>query len=572
MKQYLSEKWIKASIAGTIWAASEIVLGSFLHNLKIPFSGNILTAIGIVVLISISYVWSDRGMFWRAGLICAVMKTMSPSAVIFGPMVAIVAESLLLEISVILFGRTIAGYLFGSMLAMSWNLFQKIINLIIFYGSNIIDVYENLLKYAQKQLEIESDLVWLPILTLLIIYAVFGIFAGITGIRVGRKMRKEPGRELPRYKKESENSEEKRPQANFNYSVFWLFANIILIIGSFLLLGRTHWLIWSSSIAIIIIIWSLRYKRALRQLSRPGFWFFFVIISLVTAFALTDTAAGESLLEKGLQTGIQMNFRAVIIIVGFSVLGTELYNPVVRSFFRRTSFRNLPLAIELSVESLPDFIACIPDFKSLVKNPVLIFYQVISHADRRLSEITGKNNRSGSVIILTGTIGSGKTAFAKFLAEQFRQSKINAAGIITERIMEGNNTIGYDLVDLESQNRTVFLRQNGECGHEKIGRFTICRDAIDNGNRILRSLSALNKVIIIDEVGMLEINGKGWSESISSILAKTDIKLIITVRNSFLEEVKKKWDLKDPVEVNVSETDTEKKLTELVRLFSDSSG
>jgi hypothetical protein len=71
---------------------------------------------------------------------------------------------------------------------------------------------------------------------------------------------------------------------------------------------------------------------------------------------------------------------------------------------------------------------------------------------------------------------------------------------------------------------------------------------------------------------MLEINGKGWSESISSILAKTDIKLIITVRNSFLEEVKKKWDLKDPVEVNVSETDTEKKLTELVRLFSDSSG
>ena len=30
----LSEKWIKASIAGTIWAASEIVLGSFLHNLK----------------------------------------------------------------------------------------------------------------------------------------------------------------------------------------------------------------------------------------------------------------------------------------------------------------------------------------------------------------------------------------------------------------------------------------------------------------------------------------------------------------------------------------------------------
>ena len=121
----LSEKWIKASITGTIWAASEIVLGSFLHNLRVPFSGNILTAIGIIILISISYIWRERGIFWRAGLICALMKTMSPSAIIFGPMIAIFAESLLLELSVRLFGRNMAGLVIGAMLAMSWNLFRK---------------------------------------------------------------------------------------------------------------------------------------------------------------------------------------------------------------------------------------------------------------------------------------------------------------------------------------------------------------------------------------------------------------------------------------------------------------
>ena len=53
IKPALSEKWIKASIIGTIWAASEIVLGSFLHNLKVPFSGNVLTANGLIILISI---------------------------------------------------------------------------------------------------------------------------------------------------------------------------------------------------------------------------------------------------------------------------------------------------------------------------------------------------------------------------------------------------------------------------------------------------------------------------------------------------------------------------------------
>src|SRR5665647_3732921 len=163
MKGELNEKWIKASIIGTIWAASEIVLGSFLHNLKIPFSGNILTAIGIIILISISYIWTEKGLFWRAGLICAIMKTMSPSAVIFGPMIAIFSEAALLEIFVRLLGRTIAGYVIGSMLAMSWNLVQKILNYILFYGSNIIEVYSSLLKLAQKQLNIQTEIVWLPI-------------------------------------------------------------------------------------------------------------------------------------------------------------------------------------------------------------------------------------------------------------------------------------------------------------------------------------------------------------------------------------------------------------------------
>ena len=58
----ISEKWIKASVIGTIWAASEIVLGSFLHNLRIPFSSNVLTGIGLIILISSSYKWTEKGL------------------------------------------------------------------------------------------------------------------------------------------------------------------------------------------------------------------------------------------------------------------------------------------------------------------------------------------------------------------------------------------------------------------------------------------------------------------------------------------------------------------------------
>lgn len=385
----ISEKWIKASIIGTIWAASEIVLGSFLHNLKVPFSGNVLTAIGLIILISVSYIWTEKGLFWRAGLICAIMKTMSPSAVIFGPMIAIFCEAALLEISVRVFGKTIVGYILGSMLAMSWNLFHRIVNYIIFYGLNIVQLYTDLLKFAQKQLSIHFDIVWLPIIALLIIYCILGLLSAIVGIRVGRKILKQPNEHKSENYRTVSNTKQNTSNSEFNYSLTWLFANITLMIGSLILLNYS-WYVWSPFIIAIVTIWAFRYKRAIRQLSKPKFWVFFVVITMITAFVFSRLQAEPKSLEEAILIGIQMNFRAVAIIVGFSVLGTELYNPQIRQFFLKTYFKQLPLALELSFESLPSMIANIPDFKTIIKNPVTVIYQIISQAESRLAEINNK--------------------------------------------------------------------------------------------------------------------------------------------------------------------------------------
>ncbi len=556
MGNRLSETWIKASIAGTMWAASEIVLGSFLHNLKVPFSGNILTAIGIIILISIGHIWRERGLFWRAGLVCAVMKSMSPSAVIFGPMIAIFTESLLLEFSVRLMGRSYAAYITGSVLAMSWNLIQKIINYIIFYGTNIIEVYTSLLKYAQKQLNIGSDIVWMPIIILLAAYALFGLLASITGIRVGRKMLERPVQESPVTLKMPSPGTGPGKRPEFNYSMAWLIADAALIIFSFLLLNLTGWIIWAPAIAIIVIIWSVRYKRALRQLSRPKFWFLFVFITLVAAFVFTKAGHGENSLMKGLLTGIQMNFRAVVVIVGFSVLGTELYNPVVRNFFLGTSFKNLPLALELSAESLPLFIANIPDFRSLIRNPVALFYTVISNAESRLSEIRKRDSHAKEVFIVTGSIRGGKTTFTRKLCDLLKGEDITTGGILSERVMKDGETTGYDIADIFTGERFPFLRQEGQCGEERIGRFIICSDGLSEGRRILGSLAGSGEnFAVIDEVGLLELQGKGWSDAITVLLGEPQVSMLMTVRDIYVDEVRKKWDLTDAVVFNITGTD-----------------
>ena len=84
--------WRRAAIYGSLWAASEIVVGSFLHNLRIPFAGSLLAAFGVLVMTAGHRAHPERGLIWRSAVVCALMKSISPSAVILGPMVGIAME------------------------------------------------------------------------------------------------------------------------------------------------------------------------------------------------------------------------------------------------------------------------------------------------------------------------------------------------------------------------------------------------------------------------------------------------------------------------------------------------
>ncbi len=538
----LSEKWIKASIAGSIWAASEIVLGSFLHNLKIPFSSNILTAIGIIVLVSIGYLWHEKGLFWRAGLLCALMKTMSPSAVIFGPMIAIFAQSVLLETSVRLLGQNMIGYFLGSMLAMSWNFFQKIINYIIFYGYNIVEIYKSLVQYAGKQLTVHFDVVWLPIVFLFLLYAVFGAVAAILGIRIGRKLKKEVSLSERIHYQSDNNKQESQRVREFNYSLLWLIADVVLIVGSLLFLSLMQWRVWISVVPAVVLLWSIRYKRSLRHLRKPGFWVFFITITMLSTLVFSRLQKDEMSVSDALLIGIQMNFRAVIMLIGFSAIGTELYNPVIRAFFLRTSFRQLPLALELAFESLPAMIAFLPPAKTLLRNPVFVMQKMLTLAESRLDEIRRKQQFRPKVYLVTGKVGEGKTQNISKLIEKFQEKQIAVGGILSLRIMQNGETMGYNLVDVSDGRRCEFLRLIKGHQGEMIGRFAILPQGLNFGEEALSVVKNINnKLVIIDEIGKLELSGHGWANQLRQLLESPDSNLLLSVRDTFVEEVKNKW-------------------------------
>ncbi len=534
-KSVLSDVWLKASILGANWAASEIILGSFLHNLHIPFKGNILTTIGLILMISVSYIWKDKGLFWRTGLICALMKTMSPSAVIFGPMVAIFMEALLLEISVRLLGRNFAGFFLGSALAMSWILFQKIINYIIFYGFNIVEIYADLLKYAERQLDITFDVFWLPVFILLIIYILFGLFAVFAAMKIGKSITgstKQPALKVTPGSVDLSTNTIKY----FNYSTGWLLFSFVGMIFTLILITNSKAYIWMPLSATLITVWILRYKRAMRQLSRPKFWISFMIITILSALLISSLNDDPNRWLDGLMVGLQMNFRAAVIIVGFSVLSTELYNPTIRNYLARSTFKQIPAALEIAFKSLPCIVTNLPDAKTFLKKPGSVIRLLIGFAEKSFDEYSGK--QQAKVLIVSGDIAEGKTSLLVKLTTSLKRRNINIGGVLSLRIIESEETVGYKLVSVETGEEYNYLRLKEDKESEGIGRFDINHSAINWGRQLLSIQNTLNKdVVIIDEVGKLELDKSGWRNDLESLLTIPRLHIVISVRKRYLQEI-----------------------------------
>jgi len=325
--------------------------------------------------------------------------------------------------------------------------------------------------------------------------------------------------------------------------------------GTLFLVGRIHFAVWAVMVVVIAIVWAFRYKRALRQIARPRLWIFFVVITMITAFVLTRMQTEPVSTFAAIQTGIEMNLRAIILIMGFTVLGTELYNPVIRTYFGNTYFRQLPLALELSLDSLPAMIANTPDVKTILRNPVTVAHHLIGYADVKLNEIRSKTGFNQKIFIVTGIISSGKTSLIKKIVNDLQQDKISVSGIYSPRILEHGVTTGYDIVHVSTGETEKFLRKQGNENQQRIGKFYIDAEGLKKGNKIL--MNSQSKLIIIDEIGKLELEDRGWAPSLKQLVTGSKSHLLISVREEVINEVTEKFKISPEIIFKIEEQNAE---------------
>lgn len=140
------------------------------------------------------------------------------------------------------------------------------------------------------------------------------------------------------------------------------------------------------------------------------------------------------------------------------------------------------------------------------------------------------------IFILTGDIHSGKTT----ALEKWSNGK-SVAGILTpivkgRRVVYNLLTANYFPLEANADDEDII----------SVGRYHFSQKAFHKMNMLFKQQSTHQREwLLVDEVGWLELEGKGLYDSLAYLVANAKPKLILVVRSSLVEKVKEYFSLKE---------------------------
>jgi len=550
--------WQRAAVLGSLWASVEIVVGSFLHNLNVPFAGSVLAAFGVAVMTAGHRASPQRGLIWRAALVCALMKSVSPSAVILGPMVGIVTEGLLLQAAVALLGANPAGYVVGGALAVSWSFAQKILSALIAFGPDVVRLYVEAYHYASRSLGVSRFGPFDLVVLLLVVECAFGVAAAVAGMRLGR-LAAAAGAVVPESQPSgvplgqvAMDSRQARGRAaasvqagraisaEIKWSIPKLVAFSAGLVGGMILLGALELAFGAAFVAAYAVVVFRTYPRAVTRLKRPGFWIQVAGVVLLAGLLLGGARGGTAGLIQGLNAGAEMVLRATLVVLGFTAVSVELRNPLILAWLERRRFRGLSDALGVAFAALPAFTAALADQRSFWRRPLAGLANLVRLADGMYEP---QGTARDGLVILTGETGSGKTTWAGEIVGVLRARGVMVGGVLATGLLTDTRRTGFDVTDL-STGRTVPLCREGDAGAsagQRWGRFTFTREGLELGREALTVRGRSADVIVVDEVGPLELAGGGWAEALDALAGGFGGQVLVIARLAVVDAVRARW-------------------------------
>lgn len=150
---------------------------------------------------------------------------------------------------------------------------------------------------------------------------------------------------------------------------------------------------------------------------------------------------------------------------------------------------------------------------------------------------------------ITGLPGAGKTYALQRIIDKLREEdpELRIGGMIDEPVIDGKHRVGFTVRDLMTDEKEIFAHNDYE-SRIMVGKIGMDVSKFDPiAVNALKNAAAECDIIVIDEVGKLEVESEAFVETVREVL-DAEKPMIITLhkksRNPLLQDIRRRDDVR----------------------------
>lgn len=465
-----------------LWVLCEAMLGGIIHGLRIPVSGLLVGSCAIICICLIAWYVPVRHAIIKATLIVAIFKMILSPQAPFPAYIAVFFQGVAGEL--LFFNRRVfrISCVLLAMLALLESGLQRILVLTIIYGNDL----------------------WV---------AVNGFINGLT---------------------------KQKNTSNYSLIIGGLYVGAHLITG--FLVG-----LWAAGLPGRIEKWSLRENLNLQgeaELLKPGtglkkqkrfrILLFLIWILLSALYIQSYFHIGKPLLPS--HVSLKILLRSIIIVLTWIFIVGPLLKMILYRWLQKKQSR-----LQQEVKQV---IALIPAMQQIIVGSWkksasgtglrrLGFFSKIVLINTLREQPNKKipapdQNGKPEIVIFSAPVQSGKTSSLL----NWIGKRDDVFGILTPVV--GGKRMFMNISDKDS---FPMEAGGGEAETLAIGRFIFSKNNFEQAAQIISESINTKGWLVIDEIGPLELKGKGFHQVLKNVIARRKGKLLLVVREGLTEQV-----------------------------------
>ncbi|MFQ6614824.1 MAG: nucleoside-triphosphatase [Fidelibacterota bacterium] len=341
----------------------------------------------------------------------------------------------------------------------------------------------------------------------------------------------------------------------------WIPALAVLVIALWNL--SQHPVIWA---AFSVVTVSLLIPRAARPLRRIQFWFAILILILVVPLFSSHPDRTFFIFHydsvRFNQTLI-MAFRGLILFLLFQVASVRLTRDQLTGFLLRLGMKNLEEMLTIARETVPRArgiwadewtrfskspgsrrnISAWLDFLAVVFTELIRFTgewpeketAVVSPESVIQQNLTARHSK---LFVVVGTEGAGKTTWVQRLIKQIPSPEVD--GYYSPSVSIRFGVSAKNLVRILTGETRLLCTTEPLETELHVGKYFFPRESFEWANRELSGFPGNLNWIIVDEVGFLEMEGKGFAPGLKAI-AEHPAQVVLTLRPRLQSRFRECW-------------------------------